>query len=297
MNKQGNLNQLTTEKISAWLDGQLTDAETSALLRDLQDEVEMQAQADELARTRALLRSARQYPVPHHFTLTRQMAAEAQKKPWYLMPWLARVSTVMAIAVFSLLAALQVWTQSDRFQSEQLVMMAAEERSAADESAQATPGLDVIWSAPPDPANSPTAVAGNLQVKEAPAADPSLMTAREAGGVGGMGGGGGSESWHLPANAVPLTVPEEAMPLATAVPLNETMGEATLDNGAILGVQPPGAAAYANELELSSQTAWADDQTIPVPAANPYLWLKILLGVLGTGLSGMAIALFLLRRR
>jgi hypothetical protein len=91
------------ERLSAYLDGELSRKERTRLERDLQTRADLRAVLDDLQRTRGLLRSQPVIRAPRNFTLTPQMAGIKSPRPASrrLAPVFSMVS-VMAAALFML---------------------------------------------------------------------------------------------------------------------------------------------------------------------------------------------------
>lgn len=97
------------ELFSAYLDGQLTPAETKRLEDQLQANLEWRLALDELSATRKLLRSAPRYRAPRNFTLTPEMARQNARKSWLPSFVTFRFSTAMATLSILAVLGLQVF--------------------------------------------------------------------------------------------------------------------------------------------------------------------------------------------
>jgi hypothetical protein len=91
------------ERLSAYLDDQLSRKERIRLERDLQTRADLRALLDDLQRTRGLLRSQLVVRAPRNFTLTSQMAGVKASRPASrrLAPAFS-LASVMAVALFIL---------------------------------------------------------------------------------------------------------------------------------------------------------------------------------------------------
>ena len=94
------------ENYSAYLDGQLSTAETRRLEARLQADPEARAALEEMSVTRQLLRSAPHFRAPRNFTLTPEMARQNARRSFFPALPVFRFSAALAalalIAVFML---------------------------------------------------------------------------------------------------------------------------------------------------------------------------------------------------
>ncbi len=303
------------ELVSAWLDGQLDPAETEKLESLLRENKQARLAAEEVELTRLLLRSAKLKPVPHHFILTREMAAMAKPRPaWLFSTWLARFSGALA-AVLLVAAGYLTVLQGSAPAAVTLALepeppMAMEISSAeapqvqleADTNGDVTSQLDEMeleWFRPPSSENTEASAGKAAVTSDQPSgivsygAGPAFDS---AGGVGGSGDGGYSSPFTIPANAIP----DEAMPrelMAQSQPSEEAAQ--VVDNGPILGVALPVEQAAAAEIyaegeqgeQMDSESAAALQQ--PVQQIQPL----VAVGMAGLGLLFAALTLFLVLRR
>jgi hypothetical protein len=93
--------------LSEYLDEQLSAADRVRLEQGLQNRAELRSGLEELRRTRAVLRAAPRRKVPHNFTLTHAMAAEAARPR--LSGWFPamRLTSALAALMFILVLFLQ----------------------------------------------------------------------------------------------------------------------------------------------------------------------------------------------
>lgn len=92
------------EQFSAYLDGQLSPAETRKLEEQLKANPEWRLALDELAATRTVVRRAPRYRAPRNFTLTPEMAHQVARKP--VLPSLFSFRFSAALAAMALIAVL-----------------------------------------------------------------------------------------------------------------------------------------------------------------------------------------------
>ncbi|GAP08552.1 hypothetical protein ATHL_03457 [Anaerolinea thermolimosa] len=92
------------EQFSAYLDGQLSPAETRKLEEQLKANPEWRLALDELAATRAVVRRAPHYRAPRNFTLSPEMAHQVARRP--ILPSLFSFRFSAALAAVALIAVL-----------------------------------------------------------------------------------------------------------------------------------------------------------------------------------------------
>lgn len=92
------------EKLSAYVDGQLSAREKMVLEKKIRSDAVYQEALAELQETKRLLRSVPLKPVPHNFTLTSQMAGIRTGLPSRLFPVLSVSSAVAGVLVVVSLA-------------------------------------------------------------------------------------------------------------------------------------------------------------------------------------------------
>lgn len=96
------------EQFSAYLDGQLSPAETHKLEEQLKANPEWRLALEELAATRAVVRRAPRYRAPRNFTLTPEMARQAARKPILPSSFSFRFSAALATVALIAVLVLQV---------------------------------------------------------------------------------------------------------------------------------------------------------------------------------------------
>ncbi len=92
------------EKLSAYVDGQLSARQMAVLEKKIRSNAVYQETLAELQETKRLLRSVPLKPVPHNFTLTPQMAGIRTGRPSRLFPVLSISSAVAGVLVVLSLA-------------------------------------------------------------------------------------------------------------------------------------------------------------------------------------------------
>lgn len=91
------------EKLSAYLDGQLSPKEFSRLQARLQEDQQMQIALEELGRTRAALRSLSTLRAPRNFTLTRKMVGErapVRRSAYPIFGFASLAASLLLVLVF-----------------------------------------------------------------------------------------------------------------------------------------------------------------------------------------------------
>jgi negative regulator of sigma E activity len=87
------------ERLSAYLDGQLSPREQACLVARLQEDADLQAALENLEATRDALRSLPAMKAPRNFTLTPEMVSQPRQKSTPLVP-LFRLASVLASLLF-----------------------------------------------------------------------------------------------------------------------------------------------------------------------------------------------------
>ncbi len=123
------------EKFSAYLDGQLSPAETQKLEAQLKANPEWRLALDELSATRTLLRSAPRYRAPRNFTLSPEVARQYARKSWF--PQFLTVRFSAAVATLSVIAALVLQLLPGARLATQVAMAPAPEVTTADQALKA----------------------------------------------------------------------------------------------------------------------------------------------------------------
>src|SRR5450759_1888565 len=181
------------ETLSAYLDGQLSDRESSQLRQRLDAQPELQRALDELQRTKMVLRSAPRRRVPRNFTLTPAMVPTP--KPWFrLVPILGFASAL----AFLLLVLSFGFTLLPGFNNSAQMLAAAPAVSQAPAATRA--------------ALAPQANDGTSQSN----AQPPFIIWNGSGGLGGGPAlaGGGNKGGSAPGLSAsePLATPETGNP-------------------------------------------------------------------------------------
>ena len=281
------------ETLSAYLDGQLSDRESSQLRQRLDAQPELQRALDELQRTKMVLRSAPRRRVPRNFTLTPAMVPTP--KPWFrLVPILSFASAL----AFILLVLSFGFTLLPGFNN----------------SAQMLAAAPAVSQAPLRATQAPLANDGMSQSN----AQPPLIIWNGAGGLGGgpsqamgMGGSGGGSAPGLSASE-PSATPETGNPASLAPSVSETptilstqaaelQKAAPLEGtGPILGVRPTEEMGkIVVDAGANQDLYYSASGQIPAGQAPSFfvrnlgaIQVGLLVLVLGTGLA----AFFLWRR-
>lgn len=283
------------ETLSAYLDGQLSDRESSQLRQRLDAQPELQRALDELQRTKMVLRSAPRRRVPRNFTLTPAMVPTP--KPWFrLVPILSFASAL----AFILLVLSFGFTLLPGFNNSAQMLAAAPAVSQAPAATRA--------------ALAPQANDGTSQSN----AQPPIIIWNGAGGLGGgpsqamgMGGSEGGSAPGLSASE-PLATPETGNPASLAPSVSETptilstqaaelQKAAPLEGtGPILGVRPTEEMGkIVVDSGANQDLYYSASGQIPAGQAPSFfvrnlgaIQVGLLVLVLGTGLAA-----FFLRRR
>lgn len=312
-------------QLSEYLDGQLGAEAARKLEARLSLSAELRQGLEDLKHTRAMLRALRPHPVPHNFTLTRAMAAEARRvSRWFpVLSFSSVIATLSAVVLMGL----------------RLLPLSAPNLMAAPAAAPAPMMMESM-----DAASAPAEAGAEMAAEPT----PMIITWGFQGVPGfGMGGGGGDtmgrgggmemedampvpapaelaapaapEGEMTAADAVPTELPAEpegataaAEPAPTEVPAEppsakeaptvpmEAPTEVPLQSGdLILGLPAPeeqgqmlvpqssGVQTYAAPSENRESQESAD------PAAQPWV---LPLGLLALGV-GLGLAAWLVRRR
>lgn len=167
------------QKISAYLDNQLSDRERRALEARLQTESVLRQGLEEMRRTRILLRSASRRKAPHNFTLTRAMAEStrpARRPVWASFPAMRLASVVAsALLVFTFLGDVAL---GGMLRSASSVAMESAPAAGAvmDTQAEPTPVAEEpllnAMEAPEARTMEPTPTQGLMMAMPAPTLDP-----------------------------------------------------------------------------------------------------------------------------
>jgi hypothetical protein len=167
------------QMLSEYLDGQLAPADRQKLETRLHSNAELRETYDDLRRLRGMLRALPRRKVPHNFTLTRAMAAEARRvSGWF--PLLRFSSAAAALAAVVLMAI-------------QLLPGAARLNAPA-----SAPAPAALQAAPPQAAQE-NSVSGQPT--------PTVLIFQWGAGATGLGGGGAEGSGLLSAPAAKAIPP------------------------------------------------------------------------------------------
>jgi len=227
------------QKLSEYLDGQLSPRDRSNLEQRLQTRPELREGLEELRRLRAVLRTVPRRKVPHNFTLTRAMVEKPAAARWF--NWVPALSLSSAMAAFLLVISfffrLPVTAPAAMVSSEMessRVMMVEPEAKMMQDAAEAPP--IIVWGSP-----------GGM-----------------AEGRGGMGGG--SES------AMSLAEPEVGM---MAAPEAEMYEDESMPPPEERAVEPPVPSAEDEPVEAPAiamaPEALVEDYAEPLEGTGPIL--------------------------
>lgn len=274
------------ELLSAYLDGQVSARERTAVEDRLRSDAAARQALAELRQMRKMMRSLPTRKVPHNFTLTRAMAQE-QRSP-RAIPWL-RLSSVLSGLVMVFLFLFQFSpalapTAPAPAAAPQAESMKAMEEPAADAAASGAPSI-IIWNGQP---------------------------------VGGMGGGGYSapegmggaevESTSLleaPADTAIKTAPEmtptpvspaAVLPQATPAPTAEVLSQAPALAPSPAEAQP----ILGVNLDDAGQRSTPESARTLDHAnreARPFNWLPWLQGGFAAAALGTGLAAYLLGQK
>jgi len=285
--------------LSEYVDGQLSARQKEKLEQRLQVNVGLRQGMEEMRQTRAILRSIPRRKVPHNFTLTRAMAAEALlRSPWVRVLSYSSVLS-LALVIITVLFQLLPATVPLASQAPMVAMKAAGAEAAPTQGAGATEPPIINWlpvvsgmggGGGPNPNYSevqpgaPTA-AERLAVPN--------LTSQPTVGVEDQNQllkatpeatfGPSIAQPPAPAATLPATEMNQAPTQAPAVE-KESAGAPSQDNGPILGLPP-------KEEEGQIQAYSAPDQPIRA-AKNPVNFLIIfqvgmVVVALATGLAAI----------
>lgn len=166
------------EQISAYLDGQLSPAETRKLEEQIKTQPDWRSALEELSATRKLLRNAPRFRAPHNFTLTPEMARQHARKSWF--PRIATFRFSAALATLATVAALALQFLPGASRLAQVAM------APAMQAPQAEMQSEMFLEASPDSADEPA-----LKAME-PALEATMPPVIYWGSGGGSGGGDSS---------------------------------------------------------------------------------------------------------
>ena len=269
------------EKLSSYLDRQLSQPERARLEARLKQDANLQTALESLEQTQRLLKRAKTLPVPRSFTLTSEMAQQIRPaRRGFAIPALSFSSlAAILVMVFAILFEVYPSTNLARIagnepqmeyamEADETMPMMAEEAMPEMEMLEAAPAARTFNEAPPiinwndDGSNAAVESApyglggvGGAGMLEEPAEAYPVEPVGEPAldmppGVGGMGGGGEAPE----AAAQPTEAPnEEKGPMPKSAP------EAITGTGPILGLRPGEEAAVYNDtvLEILEEEAAA----------------------------------------
>lgn len=132
------------EKLSTYLDGELSRQDQKRLETRLQSEVTLQNALNKLRRTKTILRRAPRMSAPRNFTITPKMVGQKEKKPRPRLFPVFRMATALATILLVAVLALDFgggivrsqWAAAPR--DEVIAESVEAEKAAADEAEEAT---------------------------------------------------------------------------------------------------------------------------------------------------------------
>jgi hypothetical protein len=243
---KANLSTREFEQLSAYLDGQLSPAESKQLEGKLHQNPDWKLALDDLAATRRLLRSAPRYRAPRNFTISAETARQMARKP--LFPAFPAFRFSAALALFAVLAVAALQLIGFGAPAASQVAMVPQAAPAADaalqeKSAAAEPSYTFEWTEPQPMAGGDGSNLSDAAKNGSVAPAGSIVTyGDQTRPQLGMGGGGGpGQTYILPPNAVPESQGMDlAAPTQTTQPNAEraaVSGEQA--NNPILGLPAP----------------------------------------------------------
>ncbi|MCJ7709097.1 MAG: zf-HC2 domain-containing protein [Anaerolineales bacterium] len=266
------------EKLSAYLDGELTPAEAARLDARLREEAPL---AEALAEMRATKRALGLLPMlrpPRNFTLTPEMAGIREPRRYPVLRWASALATLAFMAACGL-DAFGVLSRGVSFGASAPAPMAAEMQSA------------VLEATATEPANVPPTAAAEesapILAEAPPAADAIAppMASPEIRSLGvavtplGLGGGPPATEGDLEAQA--------AVPTKTPPSEAEILGSAAATPAPTVGPTPLPAEDYARAAATEAPPSRLPSATPRVPTIR---WAEI-------GFAGAAIVLAMLSLR
>ena len=161
-------------QLSEYLDGQLGAEAARKLEARLALSAELRQGLEDLRRTRAMLRSLRPHPVPHNFTLTRAMAAEARRvSRWFpVLSFSSVIATLSAVVLMGL----------------RLLPVSAPNLMMAAPAAAPAPMMETM-----DAASAPAEAGAEMAAEPTPMIITWGFQGVPGFGMGGGGGGGGGD--------------------------------------------------------------------------------------------------------
>mgnify|MGYP001368765453 CR=1 FL=1 len=223
-------------QLSEYLDGQLGAEAARKLEARLSLSAELRQGLEDLQHTRAMLRALRPRPVPHNFTLTRAMAAEARRvSRWFpVLSFSSVIATLSAVVLMGL----------------RLLPLSAPNLMAAPAAAPAPMMMESM-----DAASAPAEAGAEMAAEPT----PMIITWGFQGVPGfGMGGGGGGDMMGRGGG----TEMEDAMP----VPAPAELAAPAAPEGEMAAAEP---APTEMPVEPEGEMAAAEPAPTEVPAEPP----------------------------
>ena len=222
--------------LSEYLDGQLGAEAVQKLEARLALSAELRQGLDDLRHTRTMLRALRPHPVPHNFTLTRAMAAEARRvSRWFpVLSFSSVIATLSAVVLMGL----------------RLMPLSAPNLMAAPAAAPAPMMMESM-----DAASAPAEAGAEMAAEPT----PMIITWGFQGVPGfGMGGGGGGDMMGRGGG----TEMEDAMP----VPAPAELAAPAAPEGEMAAAEP---APTELPAEPAGEMAAVEPTPTEVPAEPP----------------------------
>ena len=223
-------------QLSEYLDGQLGAEAAQKLEARLALSAELRQGLDDLRHTRTMLRALRPHPVPHNFTLTRAMAAEARRvSRWFpVLSFSSVIATLSAVVLMGL----------------RLLPLSAPNLMAAPAAAPAPMMMESM-----DAASAPAEAGAEMAAEPT----PMIITWGFQGVPGfGMGGGGGGDMMGRGGG----TEMEDAMP----VPAPAELAAPAAPEGEMAAAEP---APTELPAEPAGEMAAVEPTPTEVPAEPP----------------------------
>lgn len=247
--------------LSNYLDGQLSTREVLLLEKRFEIEPALIQALNELRQTRYLLQHVRKVPVPHHFTLTPEMAEQIRpaRKPLFpFFSFASVIATVLLVVVilFDFLPGMIAGTSSSKSASDAILAMEAAPMASplmAEEVVGSSEAPQIFeWGQPH--AKGPSGMGG---------AEVGLMAVAPA----NVEIENGSEIPELPAEEPdPNAANERGM-------MKQADVEPITGSGPIHGVRTDEETAAFNESVLRDLSASAEEQILTL--SNPFPWLRV----------------------
>ncbi len=254
------------ERLSAYLDGEISDKEAARLEARLEREPELGRALQELRATKSLLRSLPEVRPARDFRLTPEMVGERRRAPAY--PAL-RLAAVLATFAFVLVVGLDALGQLNAAMAPEAmrVMATAAPEAAFNEAA---------------PAQAPAAEAPRVEAEAVPTAEP-------------LGGAAERAEAPLAPEARALEqAADQVLPAGTPCPeCTPKVGEA----GVLREATAPAPATAPQEPRVQTTAISAETTPAATPMPQRLLGLRLLEAALGLLAFGLIAAWLILRRR